>query len=180
MEVTDHRTNANFNVLIHAFSPGPEGQGTHKPYLLRAILGTTGPILELGVGEHSTPALHLASVLLGRRVASYDNTERWVQCYAGLRTRTHSIDHVSSYDAVPCQARPWDVALVDQAPSADRGKILPRLTHVPLVICHDSEDPHYGYEDAFRGFRYMKTFKRLSPWTTVVSNIHDVTQWDGE
>jgi hypothetical protein len=177
VEVTESGIDPNLAVLFEAFTSGGKGQGTHRPYLLRVILQTTGPILELGVGEFSTPALHLVSLLMGRQVQSYDTEERWARYYYGLRTRRHIVEHVRDYADVPCEAQSWDVAFVDHGPRAVRGQILSRLTHVPFVVCHDSEDTGYGYTEGLRLFRYVRTFKGMSPWTTVASNTDDVTTW---
>jgi hypothetical protein len=36
-------------------------------------------------------------------------------------------------------------------------------------VVHDTESPHYRFEDLLQSFRYRYTYKRVTPWTCVVS-----------
>jgi hypothetical protein len=63
--------------------------GTHLPLLMRAIINTTGPVLELGVGWNSTPVLHEACS--GRLLVSVENEPQWAENFRFLETPQHRI-----------------------------------------------------------------------------------------
>ena len=150
--------------------------GTHLPYLLEAARRTTGPILELGMGVNSTLQLRH---FRGRGLYSFDNNAEWASQYFQYRDSLHRIAVVSDWSTVPYEMLPWGLVLVDQSPGAERGKCLERLRFVAdVLVCHDSEDPCYGYEEAFKGYRYVRTYKDLDPWTSIVSNYVDVSAWE--
>lgn len=167
--------------LAEAFAPTGYSSGTHRAHLLQAVVRTTGPILELGMGPNSTPALHVAARVLQRPLHSLENNAEWAEQYEPLRGAFHQISVVSSYESVLeslCQMQ-WGVVLVDQSPGASRGPAAVALAHcADVLVCHDTEgDPCYRWEEALPQFRYQRTFADVIPWTTLVSNVLDVAAW---
>ena len=49
--------------------------GSHLPVLIKMVLMTDGPILELGTGFFSTPVLHWLCAEKKRKLVSYDSSE---------------------------------------------------------------------------------------------------------
>ena len=154
------------------------GYGTHRPALCEAIVRTAGPILELGMGDSSTPTLHDLAKATGRNVCSYDHVASWVARYAELRSAQHQIEHVGSWDACPIESTRWGVALVDHAPAARRVVDIERLAkHAEVVVVHDTEDSTYGYDSIYDSFAYRLDDRDERPWTTLLSNYVDVSRW---
>lgn len=146
--------------------------GTHLPILIKALaLTRTGPVLELGCGDYSTPILHEACV--GRQLLSLDSNVEYVERFASFQGDGHELRWVQSWDAIDLADRVWDVVLVDHYPAARRGHDIARLAdRARFIVVHDSEDRiNYGYDSVLPGFRFRYDYKRLHPWTTVVSNV---------
>lgn len=154
------------------------GYDTHRPVLCEAVVRTEGPILELGVGEGSTPALHAVSVAGARRVFSFDHDAAWIDRFRTLRTEHHFLAHVASWDDCPIESAFWSVVLVDHAPAVRRIVDLHRLAYrAAFVVVHDTEDPQYGYEQVMGKFAHRFDYRRHQQWTTVLSNYVDPTGW---
>ena len=161
-----------------AFSGVTSPYDTHRPVLCEAIVRMTGPILELGMGEGSTRALHVVAEASGRRVYSYDHDPGWVARYSGLQSAVHTIAQVSSWDACPIDLTQWGVAFVDHAPAERRRVDIVRLAQITQVlVVHDTEDHRYGYDDLLDTFAYRLDHRVHVPWTTLLSNFVDVSLW---
>jgi hypothetical protein len=151
---------------------------THRPALCEAIFRTAGPVIELGMGEGSTRALHVVSELCGRIVRSYDHDASWVARYCGLRTANHTIEHVATWDECPIEAEHWSVAFVDHAPAERRRVDIERLARrAQILVVHDTEDHRYGYGDLLDTFAHRFDDRSHQSWTTLLSNFVDVSHW---
>lgn len=151
---------------------------THRPMLCEAVMRTTGPMLELGMGDGSTRALHAAAELCGRTMHSYDHDSVWTDRYRDLRSDRHAIVHVASYDECPIEAAVWGVALVDHAPAERRAVDIRRLAqHARVLVVHDSEDLAYGYDRILDLFKHQGEDRERSPRTLLLSNHVDVGRW---
>ena len=144
---------------------------THRPLLGLALEVTSGPILELGCGDGSTPLLRAYAEETRRTFVSYDDHPQWAAEYGSL--------FVADWDQVPLEETKWSVALVDHAgpePGRRRGLECWRLRYnCEIVVAHDTEvGQKDGYEAAFRSFRYRLDDKRWIAWTSLLSNYHDV------
>ena len=148
--------------------------GSFMPALIQLVNATSGPILELGCGFHSTPYLHWHCSINGRRLVSYEGDAgyyKWFSRYAG---DFHEIHFVTDWDAIDISG-PWDVALVDHSPMERRRAEVARLKdRARYIIAHDTEKKyrrHYRYEEIYHLFKYHTHFKRSPPNTCVFSNI---------
>ena len=164
---------------VRALFPGVTSvYDTHRSPLREAIARTTGPVLELGMGDGSTPILNRVAVLCDRLVCSYDHIAAWVEKYQGLRGPQHRIELVTSYDDCPIEETRWAVAFVDHAPEGRRVIDLARLVQVTqVIVVHDTEHPDYGYDRIFGLFKYRLDYKTHVPWTSLLSNHIDVSGW---
>ncbi len=157
-------------------SSGP--YGTHRPSLCEAIVRTTGPILELGMGNDSTPSLHAVAEACGRVVRSFDHDAAWSERFSGLRSAHHRIAHFMSWDACPIMSEVWGVVLIDHAPAERRAVDIERLAQrAQVIVVHDSEDPSYGYDRVFGLFAHRSEDRDHRPWTMLLSNRVDVARW---
>jgi len=146
-----------------------DATSTHFPILAACVARTTGPVLELGCGDYSTPMLHL--LCRNRRLVSIDSDANWLSRYEDFRSSTHELVHASDWaNAGVIDANSWDVALVDHAPGTRRAPEIQRLMHrAKFIVIHDTEDPNYGYEPILSQFKFRYDYTRLKPWTSVVS-----------
>lgn len=150
--------------------------GTHVPILVAAVARTTGPVLELGMGEHSTPPLHY--MCQGRFLLSGDNDAAWLARFRGYANHEHQMEHVTNWAAWSIMdSREWSVVLVDQHPGDRRSHDIDRLrSRSRFIVVHDTETDYntgadYKYEPIFSKFKYRADFRRFRPYTTVVSDF---------
>jgi hypothetical protein len=149
---------------------------SHLPVLIRLVGSTTGPVLELGTGAFSTPVLHWMCLPTGRRLVSYDDNGAYHRAAKKYRTPWHEVTQVKSWDDAPI-AEPWDVALVDHAPSLRRREEIRRLAHhARFIVVHDTDwyyEKDYGFKSVFPYFRFNWEFTLIRPRTRVLSNFAD-------
>lgn len=135
-------------------------------------------MLELGMGDGSTRALHAAAELCDRTVHSYDHDRAWTERYHDLHSDRHAIVHVASFDECPIEKTEWGVALVDHAPAERRAVDIRRLAqHTEVLVVHDSEEPAYGYDRILGLFAHQAEDRERNPRTLLLSNRVDVGRW---
>ena len=64
---------------------------SHRPILEHYARKTDGPILELGIGDGSTPLLHEICKDKNRFLISVENDPAWRDKYAHYRCKNHAI-----------------------------------------------------------------------------------------
>lgn len=70
---------------------GNADYGTHVFPLLVAVLNTTGPILEMGCGNFSTPLLHTACAKNKRFLLSAETNADWLKLFTCFATDWHHL-----------------------------------------------------------------------------------------
>jgi hypothetical protein len=149
---------------------------THMPMLIKAVLLTDGPVLELGAGMFSTPVLHWLCAGRGRRLVTYEAYAEYHRFAYKFRSRNHSVRLVDKWDDADLRGH-WSVALIDH--DADRRWVdaLRLKDSVDYIILHDSEAPEvYGYDKVYSHFEHVFHWRNCVPWTTVVSNLVDLME----
>ncbi len=167
---------------------------SHYAVLAACVAGTTGPILELGVGEGSTPMLHYMAIAQARELVSVDSDPKWLECYAQYKCDHHRFEVVPPQpDTTLCpqyqrekawrewkgieERERWAVAFVDCAPGESRWELMVRLAlRATIVVAHDSETDYnsggnYQYRKAFSNFKFISEYRRWRPYTLVCSNF---------
>lgn len=157
---------------------------THLPYLLEAVRLTTGPVLELGMGEGSTPALHDACRRDNRLLVSVESDQSWFSKFAEKYSHKNGdgppFNHVLRHMADPSEALaaldyPWGVVFVDHSPGSTRRRAVELArTRAEYICVHDSEELGYGLEGLLSSFKYRQDFRYARPWTTVVSDVREI------
>ena len=158
-----------------------QGYDTHLPMLAYCVANSTGPVLELGMGDASTPFLH--ALCKGRLLVSGDFNSEWCEKYRAFETLTHIIAHVTDwlqwgYIKDPIQR--WGAVLVDQSPGEMRTPVVRALKgKAKFLVLHDSEKDHgsganYGYEQVIPLFKYASEYRYLRPYTMVLSDDEEV------
>lgn len=147
---------------------------THIPVLMAAIHNTAGPVIELGCGDYSTPALHL--MCKDRLLVSAESDGNWLSRFADLESPSHRLFHVddnewSNFKPIDYS---WDVAFVDQNPP-HRKYSIPRLREkTRFIVIHDTESPAFELDPILATFKYRVDFKRYIPWTSIVSDSYPI------
>lgn len=149
---------------------------THLPYLLEAAKRTTGPILELGAGEGSTPALHEICLAERRMLVTVDNSIEWIEKFTHLMADWHRFEHLVDPAKTEWLDWPhWGVVFVDHSPGNSRRYAIERARGcADYVVAHDTEELGYGLEDLLSTFKYRKDFRYSRPWTTIASDRQEV------
>lgn len=153
--------------------------GTHIHPLITAVMNTTGDVLEMGCGDFSTPLLHSICKIQNRKVVSTDTDKQWLSLFMDLHSMNHTFQYVPVYETNIPDHHQWDrvgnqkwgVVFIDHRPGERRAIDIVRFKNdADIIVVHDTENPGYGYESAFKYFKYRYDYKRYNVWTTLVSN----------
>jgi hypothetical protein len=157
------------NDAIESLSEAYGRYRTHEPILAAAVaIARPGPVLELGCGTFSTPLLRAMCGAMGRRLVSVESDERFAKAWRVVHPEPgHEI-----LDAIPLTGEPWSVVFVDHAPASARMKDVERLAEsAEFLVLHDTEDPVYEWQRLGELFTFRADYRRMKPWTSVVSNV---------
>lgn len=155
----------------------PSPYGTHLPTLLKVVEATKGDVLELGIGESSTPALHKICLKQGRRLDSYDTDLGYINQYSKeYRSPNHAYFWIDDW-AMAKIDKPWSVVLIDHKPAIRRRTDAVRLKDIAeYIVIHDTEeviDRFYRFSSIWKRFKYIWHDDQI-PRTSVVSNLNSV------
>lgn len=117
---------------------------THQPFLLHYARKTSGPILELGMGFGSTPALHELCQEQQRKLISVENVQQWADKFAHLRSKSHLIFCID-WDSISKQigmmrdsSDRFGVVFIDNEPWEARDIVLKKFRNdTEFVVVHD-------------------------------------------
>ncbi len=147
---------------------------THLPHLIRAVLMTGGPVLELGMGDYSTPIL-LELCRKGRRLRSVDNDHTWHEKYAPQFSSDKNESFLlEDWRGLPDWGFAWSVIFVDLHPPEMRRTVLDKVwDRGDIIIAHDSEALDFDWTR----LKYHQEYPSLEgPRTMMASNVLDVTR----
>jgi hypothetical protein len=156
--------------------------GTHVVPLGAAIArAPMGPVLELGMGEGSTPFLH--ALCHNRLLVSAETDAVWAKKFEQFASPMHGLHQVQDWATWPVveQMHRWAVALVDCAPGEARAPLIARLANrCTYILAHDSEKDYgvgtdYRYEGVTPLFKYVSEYRYLRPYTLILSNFQPFT-----
>ena len=126
---------------IEAVIIKPDPYSTHQKLLVRALLQTSGTVLELGCGNYSTPIATEICQHQGRELVSFDHHPAWIKQFPGAESVRWNKFEPSTH---------YGLTLVDHAdpPHHQRWKqILKLLPWCDTFVVHDAEDRLYGYHE---------------------------------
>lgn len=156
------------------------GEGNHLPVLIRCLLLTDGPVLEMGMGISSSPAMHWLCAPRKRELVSYESNKRWFDFAKDFEDDFHRVFCIEDWNTAEIE-RPWDVVLVDHEPSRRRSIDIMRLAnHAKYIVIHDSQgrSNHYTHFDRIWPlFKWQYNYDVFETKTTVVSNLVDLTNF---
>lgn len=145
-------------------------KGTFMACLITSVMNTTGPVLELGCNDYSTPLLHSICKRQNRYLLSTSSSENIIMDFLDMNTKNHDFEYVSStnmWENVGIGKR-WGVVLVNHD---DSRKVK------DVIRLKDSSDISVIYgknSDAFNNFTYRYVYNRYNVNTVVLSDTIDV------
>jgi len=149
--------------------------GSHLPVLMKLVASTKGPILELGSGTYSTPYLHWACLPSKRPLVTYETNPEWWPFTQQFQADFHTVGLVNEWASLDL-SRLWSIAFVDH--DGVRSDSVRKLRHAEYVVCHDTENKgarRWGLTGVGRWFHWQWEYAVVRPYTTVFSNVHDLT-----
>lgn len=153
---------------------------TYQPLLEAALSVTTGPVLELGVGDASTPWLHHRCK--DRILVSVESSAQgWHERFTCLASPMHRVEFMP-YESVPMMrpgddANPWSVVFIDHASVPWRLRDVAWFYQVAdIVVVHDTENGYFAPLD-WSSFRHLVCDKRSTEWTTAISRHVTLGDW---
>lgn len=150
---------------------------THNILLIKTVLKSQGPVLEFGAGPFSTPLLHWLCKDLGKKLITLENDTETYNFAKQFQSRFHHIRFISNWDDFPVSGH-YGVVFIDHGhPSRRRGIDALRFKDsAQYLVLHDTEsEKNYRYDSIWNDFKYRYDWKECRPWTTVVSNVDDLT-----
>lgn len=165
----------------HNILYGVQNWNNHLPLMLIAMEATQGIVVEMGMGDGSTPQLHKYCGAEGRMLMSYDNNREWCEKFRPLDSTWHNIGFVEKWEDVQAII-PFSVVLVDHAPGEQRHRDIQRLMEkVEVFVLHDTEDAAdgYQYKKIWHLFKYRIDIKTEGACATALSNTIDLTVHKG-
>jgi hypothetical protein len=153
--------------------------GSHLPILIKVVLMTKGPILELGTGFFSTPVLHWLCAEKKRKLVSYDAQEAFIEVAKNYLADFHEVSLVSDWSKIDIESQHWDVVLIDHSPGPQRKVEFARVANnANYVVVHDTEprnDYYYHYSEMAPLYKYRYDYDKVYPNTSVFSNFKDLS-----
>lgn len=150
---------------------------THLPLLVRAFTLSEGDVLELGTGWFSTTILRWLCEMSGRTLYSYESSNGWHKRATRNPAPYHKVFYTPDWDKADID-RPWGLAFVDHDSPKRRWMEIKRLANLAeYIVVHDTNpewDRQYRYHRIWDLFKYKYDFKKYIPWTSVVSNFHNL------
>ena len=147
--------------------------GTHFPILAAAVARTWGDVLELGIGDYSTPMLHHMLARSSKHLVSLETSEEWLELFAHFRSLNHELNLMKRWEDVAV-GHNWGVVFVDVAPGDARPGLAAAFKDTAhFVVCHDTEAYGDGWDKIKGVFRHETVWKEYPTWTTVYSNFEE-------
>ena len=155
--------------------------------LVAAVMNTSGPVFEMGCGDHSTPILHAICSVQNRQLLSADTSKKWLDLFQDMKSEIHQFIYVPVYDddwSTNPKPEKWDsignqtwgVVFIDHRPGERRKIDIGRFADLAdVIVVHDTETASYGYEPILKTFKYRYDYLRYTVRTTLVSNTLDVS-----
>lgn len=161
---------------------------SHRSMLWLALQETRGSsrddVLEMGMGDSSTPFLHQYCMDNHRRLLSVDNTEEWTVKFKQFETGQHvvSTQNWETAEWLRTVKQPWSVALVDHAPGERRIVDIELLKDsAQILVLHDTEEASYGWARIWHLFKYrVQYILEKGANATALSNTIDLSKWAGQ
>lgn len=153
--------------------------GSHLPVLIKLVLMTEGPILELGTGFFSTPVLHWLCAEKKRKLVSYESSPKYIEVAKNFLADFHEVHLVEDWAKIDISPH-WSIVLIDHGPGEQRQVEFARVANnADYVVVHDSEpnnDKYYHFSKVAPLYKYRYDYDKLYPHTSVFSNFKELSR----
>lgn len=111
--------------------------GSHLPAIMACLAVTNGDVLEIGIGNFSTPILHAFCVSSGRDLISIEKSSDWYNKFTYLKHNHHDLftDWISNTN----DKKRYSVVFIDDSPGGENRATSFRtyIDQSEFVIVHD-------------------------------------------
>lgn len=145
--------------------------GSHLPALLACLADTVGPVLEIGVGHFSTPALHAFCVAAHRNLVSVETDSEWLRTFRGDMANGY---HKFTESLLPSTG--WSVVFIDDSPGGEHraNQFKDYIDKSIFVVVHDyHRENEESIKHLLEGVRYHVT-TTYQPPTLVASKVREI------
>lgn len=148
------------------------------PMLIKAVLASEGDVVEVGGGVFSTPLLHWLCKNLNRKVITYEDHPDFYKFSREFQSPLHRVRLIENWDAMDFKTH-RGVVFIDHHPEFRRGiDAINFKNSADYIVMHDTErSGKYGYSKVWQHFKYVHHDKGCKPWTSVVSNFKDLSNF---
>lgn len=159
---------------------------SYYPLLFMAMEETKqGDVIEMGMGNGSTPILHDYCEKAKRNLFSYEEKQEWFNKFLDKKSQNHILVYITDWDCVKNNhATSAKVIFIDHAPGERRKEDIVNFKDTKgILVIHDTEpNADYGYQmrQHFKLFKYKVEIETDGAWATALSNEIDITKWDGQ
>ena len=127
-------------------------------------MNTTGPILELGCGDYSTPALLSIAKAQGRKYLGQCSNDGWARQF-------ENVEFVK-WDTWEPPKEKWGMVFIDSdEPTWIRVKRIPQFKDLTdVIVLHDADISmkRDGWNSAIECFPNVVLYTKHVPWTAVM------------
>lgn len=89
--------------------------------LMACVTATQGAVLEVGIGDFSTPFLHMYCAASGRQLRSVEDNPEWAEKFAEFDVSGHDVVSANLDQFLQKASREvWSVVLMDHSPGSRR------------------------------------------------------------
>ena len=166
------------SLFIDRYTPA---WASHLPILSRVMQVSTGPVMECGIGVHSTPLLHMFCFEQNRQLFSYEEDKKWYRGHLAWKNSFHLIQLVTDWDMVPIEQNHWGVIFIDHSEERRSIEAIRAAQYANYVILHDSNGRYerlYHYKKVYPFYKYKYIYDKTGNHTTILSNFIPVhTLW---
>ena len=144
-----------------------DSYGTHIGLLTCAAMHTTGPILEIGCGDYSTPILHGICSKSNRKLVSVETKLDWFKKFKRFETSWHNVRFAKEEHETHKLQKRWGLVFID-GPDPTRSSFVKLVAKISdVVLIHDTD---LGYRHNLRLYEFIHDEKVYNRWTTLASN----------
>lgn len=148
---------------------------THMTCLIKVLLNSKGPVLEVGGGPFSTPLLHWMCKMQNRKLVTYENEPTFYELCRRFKSPLHRVRFIENWDTMDFKTH-WGVVFIDHHPDERRVKdVINFKDKADFIVIHDTEkEKKYRWDKAWPLFEYVHHWKECKPYTSVVSNYKNL------
>lgn len=154
---------------------------THMGTLIRVLLHSKGDVVECGGGVFSTPLLHWLCKAMDRNLITYEHDPDYYAFERMFQSRQHRIRFVEDWDKIDTKKHVGVVFIDHHPPERRMIETLRFKDTADYIVIHDTERESrtYNRQEVFDEFKYRYDWKDCRPWTSVVSNLKEVSFLNG-